>query len=78
MCISNLILTACIACKIQVRNRQNIKLIHFDFSNSIFQKLSADQQGGLCISLAITQSGLCRADPWCKGQDTITIALCRS
>ena len=30
-------------CKIQVWNRLKIKFVHFDFSNLIFQKSSADQ-----------------------------------
>ena len=40
---SNYIFTACVACKIQVRNRPKIKFAQLDFWNSIFQKSSADQ-----------------------------------
>ena len=42
---SNLISTACLACKAQVRNVPKIKLIQIHFPNSIFQKSSTDQQG---------------------------------
>ena len=35
--ISNLIFTACAACKIQIQNRPKIKIIQLDFSNSIFK-----------------------------------------
>ena len=38
---SNLI--ACVSCKIQVQNRRKINFVQLDFSNSIFQKSSADQ-----------------------------------
>ena len=41
--ISNLIFTACVACKIQVRNRPKIKFVQLDFSNLNFQKSSADR-----------------------------------
>ena len=41
--ISNLIFTACVACKIQVQNRQKIKFVQLDFLNLIFQKSSSDQ-----------------------------------
>ena len=43
--IPNLIFTACVACKIQVRNRPKINFVQLDFSNFIFQKSSADQYG---------------------------------
>ena len=43
--LMNLIFTACVASKNQVRNRLKIKFIKLDFSNLIFQKSSTDQQG---------------------------------
>ena len=39
------IFTACVACKSQVQNRLKIQFVKLDFSNLIFQKSSADQQG---------------------------------
>ena len=41
---SNLIFTACVSCKIQVRNRQKIKFIKIHFWNLIFRISSTDQQ----------------------------------
>ena len=43
--ISNLIFTAFVACKNPVRNGLKIHIIELDFSNSIFQKSSAEGQG---------------------------------
>ena len=44
--ISNLIFTACVACKNPVRNRLKIQFVELDFfSNLILQKSSTDQQG---------------------------------
>ena len=45
--ISNLIFTACVACKIQVLNRPKMVFVDVHFLKSIFQKSSADQQGDL-------------------------------
>ena len=45
----NWIFTASVACKIQVWNRPKIQFIKLDFSNSIFQKSSADKQGVLQV-----------------------------
>jgi hypothetical protein len=45
VCISNLIFIACVACKIQVQDRQEIKYVRLVFSNSIYQKSSANQLG---------------------------------
>ena len=51
---SNLIFTACVACKIQVPNTiPKIKLIQIHFSNFIFQKSSTDQQG-VCLVILIS------------------------
>jgi uncharacterized protein (DUF983 family) len=36
---SNLIFTACVACKIQVQNRQKIKFIQLDFQTQFFKNL---------------------------------------
>ena len=44
---SNLIFTACVACKIQLRNRPKVSL---HFLKSIFQKSSADQHLDICFS----------------------------
>ena len=39
--VQSILVVLDLACKIQVRNRPKIKLVQLDFSNSIFQKLSA-------------------------------------
>ena len=75
--ISNLIFTACVACKIQVRNRPKMDFIELHFLKSIFQKSSADQQG---VSKIGTAGNLCHSfvPAWDLVENITITFLCRN